>query len=170
GSWLNAKAQGSLYSGISDATYFKILLSGAHIQSFGEHIIASRARWGTLRTYEGETPSAYRFYAGGMNSNRAYGYRELGPKDLNGDPLGFNALIEGTLEYRFPVYESFRGVLFTDLTYGSDNYIPDYTIPYWGVGAGIRYITPIGPIAVDAGIDPNDFGQYAFHFRIGELF
>lgn len=170
GNWLNVKAQGSLYSSISDATYFKTLLSGAHIQSFGEHIIALRARWGTLRTYEGEVPSAYRFYAGGMNSNRAYSYRELGTKDPNGDPLGFNSLLEGTLEYRFPIYESFRGVLFTDLTYGSNNYLPDYTTPYWGIGTGIRYVTPIGPIAIDAGFDPNDFGQYSFHFRIGELF
>lgn len=170
GNLINLKAQGSIYSGISDATYIKTLFSGAHIQSFGEHIIALRARWGALRTYEGEVPSAYRFYAGGMYSNRAYGYRELGPKDPNGTPLGFNSLIEGTLEYRFPIYDSFRGVLFTDLTYGSDNYLPDYTIPYWGIGTGVRYVTPIGPIAIDAAVDPNDFGQYSFHFRIGELF
>lgn len=170
GNWLNIKGQGSLYSGISDATYFKILLAGAHIQSFGEHILAARVQWGTLRTYEGEVPSAYRFYAGGMNSNRAYTYRDLGPKDIHGDPLGFNALLEGTLEYRFPIYEAIRGVLFTDLTYGSDNYLPDYSIPYWGVGGGLRYVTPIGPVAIDIGFDPNDTGQYALHFRIGELF
>jgi outer membrane protein assembly factor BamA len=170
GNWLNLKTQGSIYSGISDATYFKTLLSGAHIQSFDEHVVATRIKWGTLRTYEGEVPSSYRFYAGGMNSNRAYTYRDLGPKDINGDPLGFNTLLEGTLEYRFPVYEAFRGVLFSDLTYGGNSYLPDYTLPYWGVGAGIRYVTPIGPIAIDVGVDPNDFGQYAFNFRIGELF
>ena len=170
GNWINVKAQGSLYSSISDATYFKTLLAGAHIESFGEHIIAARMQWGVLRTYEGEVPSAYRFYAGGMNSNRAYSYRELGPKDLNGNPIGFNSLLEGTLEYRFPIYDPIRGVLFSDLTYGSDNYLPDYTIPYWGVGAGLRYVTPVGPIAIDVGVDPNDFGQYTIHFRIGELF
>ena len=170
GNWINAKVQGSLYSGISDATYFKTLLSGAHIESFGEHIIALRAQWGVLRTYEGDVPSAYHFYAGGMNSNRAYTYRDLGPKDIHGNPLGFNSLLEGTLEYRFPIYDSIRGVLFTDITYGSDNYLPDYSTPYWGTGIGLRYVTPIGPIAIDVGFDPNDFGQNAFHFRIGELF
>ena len=170
GNWLNAKAQGSLYSSISDATYFKTVLTGAHIQSFGEHIIAARVQWGTLRLYEGDAPSSYRFYSGGMNSNRAYTYRDLGPKDINGDPIGFRSLLEGTLEYRFPIYESFRGVLFSDLTYGSDNYLPDYNNPYWAVGPGFRYVTPIGPVAVDVGIDPNDTTQYALHFRIGELF
>lgn len=171
GDWINARGQGSVYSSISDATYFKTLLSGAHIQTIWEdHIVAARVKWGTLRVYEGHVPSAYRFYAGGMNSNRAYTYRELGPKDLNGDPLGFDALLEGTLEYRFPVYDDFRGVLFTDLTYGGNSYLPDYSLPYLGIGAGIRYVTPVGPIAIDVGVDPGDIGQYALHFRIGELF
>lgn len=171
GIWLNANAMGSLLTpGLSDATYFKTLLSGAYIHSMDTQVIGSRVKWGTLRTYEGEVPSSYRFYAGGMNSNRAYTYRSLGPKNSQGDPTGFNAILEGTLEYRFPVYEEFRGVLFTDFTFISDHYIPDYSRPYWGVGTGLRYVTPIGPIAVDVGIDPGDTTQYAIHFRIGELF
>ncbi len=170
GNWINVKAQGSLLSNYSDATYFKTLLTAAHIESFGDHVLAARVHWGTLRTYEGAVPSAYRFYAGGMNSNRAYTYRNLGPKDLNGDPLGFNALLEGTLEYRFPLYSQLRGVIFSDLSYGSNNYIPDYQLPYWGVGGGLRYVTPVGPIAIDIGVNPHDFGQHTLQFRIGELF
>ncbi|MFA6188669.1 MAG: BamA/TamA family outer membrane protein [Sulfuricurvum sp.] len=170
GYWINAKAQGSLLSAYSDATYFKTLLSGAYLESIGEHVIGTRIKWGTLRTYDGQTPPSYRFYAGGMNSNRAYTYRDLGPKDLHGDPLGFNALLEGSVEYRFPLYSPIRGVIFSDLTFGSNNYIPDYSLPYWAVGAGLRYGTPIGPIALDFGIDPEDTAQYAIHFRIGELF
>lgn len=170
GNWINAKAQGALLSTLSDATYFKTLLAGAHIESLGEHVFAARVHWGVLRTYEGAVPSAYRFYAGGMNSNRAYTYRDLGPKDINGDPTGFNSLLEGTLEYRFPIYSQVRGVLFSDLTYGSSNYFPDYLLPYWGVGVGLRYVTPVGPIAIDVGADPHNFGQHTIHFRIGELF
>jgi outer membrane translocation and assembly module TamA len=74
------------------------------------------------------------------------------------------------LEYRFPIYQEFRGVLFNDVTVISDNYIPDYNTPYWGVGLGLRYKTPIGPISLDIGVDPEDTSQYAIHFRIGELF
>lgn len=171
GYWLNANVMGSLLTpGVSDATFFKSLLSGAYIQSFDTQVIGGRVKWGTLRTYDGEVPSSYRFYAGGMNSNRAYTYRNLGPKNSNGDPVGFNSLLEGTVEYRFPIYGEFRGVLFTDLTFVSNNYIPDYANPYWGVGTGLRYVTPIGPVAIDIGIDPNDTTQYAIHFRIGELF
>lgn len=171
GYWLNAKVTGSLISPVfSDATYFKSLLSGAFITSIDEHVFGAKLRWGTLRVYDGSVPSSYRFYAGGMNSNRAYAYRELGPKNSDGDPIGFPSLMEGSLEYRFPIYQEFRGVLFNDVTVISDNYIPDYNTPYWGVGLGLRYRTPIGPISLDIGVDPEDTSQYAIHFRIGELF
>lgn len=170
GYWINAKAQGSLLSDYSDATYFKTLLSGVYLESIGDHVVGTRVKWGTLRTYEGQTPPSYRFYAGGMNSNRAYTFRELGPKDTQGDPLGFASLLEGSVEYRFPIYSALRGVLFSDLTFGSNNYVPDYSRPYWAVGTGLRYVTPIGPIAIDVAFDPEDSGQYAIHFRVGELF
>ena len=172
GYWLNAKLTGSIQSTIfSDATYFKSLVSGAYITSIDEHVFGAKLKWGTLRLYDGEVPSSYRFYAGGMNSNRAYTYRDLGPKNSDGDPVGFSSMTEGTLEYRFPIYQEFRGVLFSDVTFASQNTLPDYVNDaYWGVGAGIRYVTPVGPIAIDFGIDPNDNSRYAIHFRIGELF
>jgi len=172
GYWLNAKVTGSVLSPFfSDATYFKSLLSGAYITSIGSHVFGAKLKWGTLRVYDGDVPSSYRFYAGGMNSNRAYTYRDLGPKNSDGDPIGFFSLMEGSLEYRFPIYDELRGVLFTDLTFASDRYIPDYANNgYYGVGAGLRYVTPVGPIAIDVGVDPEDTAQYAIHFRIGELF
>jgi len=172
GYWLNGNFMGSLLTpGLSDATYFKTLLTAAYIKSFGEQTVGVRGKWGTLRVYDGSVPSSYRFYAGGMNSNRAYTYRDLGPKNSDGDPIGFFSLTEGSFEYRFPIYEEFRGVLFTDVTFASQNAIPDYAKDsYWGVGTGLRYVTPVGPIAIDVGFDPNDFNQYAIHFRIGELF
>jgi translocation and assembly module TamA len=172
GYWLNAKLSGSLQSVVvSDATYFKSLLSGAYITSIDEHVFGAKLKWGTLRLYNGELPSSYHFYAGGMNSNRAYTYRDLGPKNSSGDPIGFTSLTEGSLEYRFPIYQEFRGVLFTDLTFASQETFPDYANDgYLGVGMGLRYVTPVGPVALDVGFDPEDMGQYAIHFRIGELF
>ncbi len=57
------------------------------------------------------------------------------------------------------------------MTFASQNTVPDYARDgYLGVGAGLRYVTPIGPVAIDFGFDPEDTSQYAIHFRIGELF
>lgn len=44
GYWINAKAQGSLLGAYSDATYFKTLLSGAYLESVGEHVVGTRDR------------------------------------------------------------------------------------------------------------------------------
>jgi translocation and assembly module TamA len=33
-------------------------------------------------------PTSYRFYAGGINSVRGYGYKELGPKNADGNIEG----------------------------------------------------------------------------------
>ncbi|MDD2369347.1 MAG: BamA/TamA family outer membrane protein [Sulfuricurvum sp.] len=172
GYWLNANVMGSLYTpGLSDATYFKSLLSGAYITSIDEQVFGAKLKWGTLRVYDGSVPSSYRFYAGGMNSNRAYMYRDLGPKNSDGDPIGFASITEGTVEYRFPIYQEFRGVLFSDVTFASQNIIPDYAKDgYLGIGFGFRYVTPVGPVAIDFGFNPEDFAQNAIHFRIGELF
>ncbi|HZF71245.1 autotransporter assembly complex protein TamA [Sulfuricurvum sp.] len=172
GYWLNANVMGSLYTPwLSDATYLKTLLSGAYITSIDEHVFGAKLKWGTLRVYDGSVPSSYRFYAGGMNSNRAYMYRDLGPKNSDGDPIGFASITEGTVEYRFPIYQEFRGVLFSDVTFASQNIIPDYAKDgYLGVGFGFRYVTPVGPVAIDFGFNPEDFAQNAIHFRIGELF
>lgn len=172
GYWLNANVMGSLYTpGISDASYFKSLLSAAYITSIDEHVFGAKIKWGTLRIYDGEVPASYHFYAGGMNSNRAYTYRDLGPKNSDGDPIGFASITEGTLEYRFPLYKEVRGVLFNDITFASQNILPDYAKDgYLGVGAGLRYVTPVGPIAIDFGFNPEDFAQHAIHFRFGELF
>lgn len=171
GHFLRFEAQGSLQSEVSDATYSKYKLSGGYIIPISASVIALKADFGSLRRYDGELPASYRFYTGGMNSNRAYGYRKLGPTNANGDPIGSDSVFETTAEYRFPIYGNLRGVVFNDNTFIGRSDIPDYDQGYYSAGTGLRYITPIGPIAVDFGFDvENPKEQYAFHFHIGELF
>lgn len=171
GHFIRLETQGSLQSKLSDATYHKYRLSGGLILPVSSSIIALKADYGSLRLHDGDIPASYRFYAGGMHSNRAYSYRSLGPANAQGDPTGSNAILETTAEYRFAIYGNFRGVLFNDNTFIGRSDVPDYTQGYYSAGAGLRYLTPIGPIAIDLGFDiENPREQFAVHFHIGELF
>ncbi len=171
GHFIRSEVMGSLLSEVSDATYYKYKLSGAYIIPFLPSTVALKASFGSLHLFNGDIPPSYLFYGGGMNSNRAYGYRKLGPTNANGNPIGFNSLLETTAEYRFAIYGNLRGVLFNDNTFIGKTEIPNYDYGYYSAGVGLRYVTPIGPIAIDFGFDINNpKEQYAFHFHIGELF
>jgi len=171
GYFLNTEVMASLHSFISDATYYKFELKGGYILPLEKSILAMQASFGSLNIYDGEVPASYRFYGGGVNSNRAYSYQTLGPKNSAGDPVGFNSILETTIEYRFPIYKNFGGVVFNDNTFTKNSAISDSTHGYYSVGFGIRYTTPIGPLALDFGFDiSNPKENYAFQFRIGEVF
>jgi len=171
GYFVHSEVMGSMLSEISDASYYKYKLTGGYIIPFEPSVLGFKASFGSLHIYEGDIPSSYRFFAGGMNSNRGYGYRSLGPKNSNADPTGSDSILEITAEWRFFVYENFKGVIFSDNTFISNSEVPDYERGYYSAGIGLRYITPIGPIAIDVGCDlSKPTKQYAFHFHVGELF
>ncbi len=167
---LSLDAMGSIRSVLSDATYYKLLAVGIwHLPIPGINL-AWRGRAGTLDIADGEVPPSYRFYAGGMRSNRGWAYRQLGPKNRNGDPIGGFSVAESSLEWRHNLPHSLRGVLFVDATVLGQDASPDFGTVYTAVGAGLRYLSPIGPIGLDFGLNIDDPSQYALHFHIGELF
>lgn len=171
GYFIKGELMGSLKSSVSDATYYKFKTTIGSINTIENIILALKADYGILKLSDGELPASYRFFAGGMNSNRGYGYRKLGPKNSIGNPTGVDSIFETTAEVRFGIYGDFKGVVFSDNSFLSQENTPDFSRGYHSVGFGIRYITPIGPIAIDFGFDTkNPTKQYAIHFHIGELF
>lgn len=60
------------------------------------------------------------FFAGGANDMRGWEYRRLGPGSFNQDTANVidrmgDLKILGNIEYRFPIYRSFKGSLFVDM-------------------------------------------------------
>ena len=95
------------------------------------------------------------FFSGGTNSNRGYGYREVGPfaqsKSFDAKiPTGGRLLWEASLELRFPIVGELRSALFLD---GSDVTLGDFRLdrPHLSAGLGLRYDTPVGPLRADVG-------------------
>ncbi len=133
---------------------------------------------GTVDTWAGGdvVPIFDRLYLGGANNLRGFSFRDVGPKDENGEPIGGQSLARLTTELTFPIFrQTIRGAVFFDTgfvnagsySFGTSNINSD-------VGFGVRLNLPIGPIRMDYGIpiksDPfNDSGG-RFNFNIGYQF
>ncbi|HEY5955785.1 MAG TPA: POTRA domain-containing protein [Polyangiaceae bacterium] len=111
------------------------------------------------------------FYSGGPNSNRGYGYSEVGPHGPLGlllpgtvdclaipdapdciRPLGGLTLWEASMEVRFPISGALRGVTFIDASdVTRERGRLRLSVPHLSPGIGLRYDTPIGPLRLDIG-------------------
>ena len=119
-------------------------------------VLAASARVGWKPPYGGDTelPISERFFAGGSTTLRGFKQNEAGPY------AGGQLMTIGNVEYRFPVkfipLNNLRGGVFYDtgnvFERPSDFSLSDFT---HSVGAGLRYITPIGPIRLDIGFNLN---------------
>lgn len=117
-----------------------------------------------------------RLYLGGANNLRGFKFRDVGPKDKFGNPIGGNSLAYITLEITFPVVPRIRGAIFTDWGFvnaGAYNY--SFSNMNGDVGIGIRLDLPIGaPIRLDFGY-PVKYDRFnkssgQFQFNIGYQF
>jgi outer membrane protein insertion porin family len=72
-------------------------------------------------------------------------------------PIGGAGLLEGSLELRFPVTpERLRGAAFLDFGHiWTEDAKPTLANLAWTPGAGLRYISPIGPVRVDVGYNTS---------------
>ncbi len=122
----------------------------------------------------GDVPIFDRLYLGGANSLRGFDYRDVGPKDSVGNPLGGRTLGHLTLEYTFPVVEKVRGAFFYDTGFVSSDAYDFNGDVNSDFGFGVRLDLPIGPIRIDYGIPIqsdtfNDSGG-KFNFNVGYQF
>ena len=119
-------------------------------------------------------PLFERFYLGGPNSIRSFKFMQISPVDDNGVRVGGTSEVLANAEYLIPLPFGLRLAGFYDVgnVYGSGTSF-DLTSLKQGVGGGVRWQSPFGPIRVDYGINPNrkpgeSFG--AFQFSVGSPF
>lgn len=159
-----------------EATKYMLLPGDTILTIIGE--ISTVTNWGGPNG----VPIWDRLYLGGANNMRGFKYREVGPKDDHGEPLGGSTLARATIEYTFPIIEKVRGAVFYDVGFvnaGSYDFSPTEEPNGSGglaqdAGIGLRVELPIGPIRIDYGI-PLQNDAYAgdgghFNFNIGYQF
>jgi outer membrane protein insertion porin family len=141
----------------------------------GKTLLAFGVRGGILVPMQGheEVPIEERFFNGGSRSVRSFAERELGPKDVNGYPIGGETFTTFNIEYVFPIFGDLMGAVFTDAGSVGRTVSDGLGEMRYGVGAGLRYRLPVGPLRLDYGVNPNpkkDEERGAFHFSFGFAF
>ncbi|OWW22184.1 outer membrane protein assembly factor BamA [Noviherbaspirillum denitrificans] len=119
------------------------------------------------------------FYAGGIGSVRGYEGSSLGPRATNGDPLGGTSRIIANAELQFPFPGSgndrtLRWFTFFDAgnVYAEGAKMNLSELRY-AVGAGISWVSPIGPLKLSYGVPVNSKTgdrKQNFQFQLGTGF
>jgi translocation and assembly module TamA len=165
------------YDALQSATWVKFRVEGSAYVPFDKdarYVAAFRLATGSIVGASVEqVPADRRFYAGGGGSVRGYAYQGIGPKDAFGQPIGGLSLVEASIEMRIGITDTIGIVPFVDAGTVSEQEYPDFSDIKVGAGLGVRYLTPFGPLRLDAAVplnpDPGDpdFGIYA---GIGQAF
>ena len=120
-------------------------------------VLNLRGKVGFVEPYSGRTVPIYeKFYVGGLQTVRGFEYGMAGPFDVNKEPLGAKKMVSFQSELIFPLSSEIglKAAIFWDVGKGFDRF-SDITPLKTGVGAGIRWFSPFGPIHIDLGINPN---------------
>jgi len=138
-------------------------------------ILATRAKAGFLfGTERNNVPADERFYAGGGGSVRGFRFQQAGELDEDDDPIGGRSLFEIAGEIRTQFNESLGAAIFADSGAAFGSTTPDFQEDLRiGVGGGLRYFSPIGPIRLDVGfpLDRRDSDDaFQIYVSIGQAF
>ncbi len=110
-------------------------------------------------------PLTERFFAGGDQSVRGYGYQRLGPTDETGEVIGGRYLTSASAEVDYLFAGNFGAAVFVDSGNADDNFPVD---PYTAAGVGFRWRSPVGMFRLDfAHPFTNSDDRYRIHISIG---
>jgi len=132
--------------------------------------VATVSQWGNGN----DVPIFERLYLGGSNNLRGFPFREVGPQDENGEPVGGKTMWRTTIEWTFPIVEKARGAIFYDTGFvNSEPWSFGFNHIASDVGIGLRLDLPIGPLRLDYGYPLQRDGYHGggrFNFNVGYQF
>jgi translocation and assembly module TamA len=129
-----------------------------------------RGEYGQVLLKDKQTvPESQQFRAGGDDSVRGYAYRSLGPI-VNGATGSGNVMYTISGEMARPVSDALPalwGATFIDLGNAGNSF--SGLKPALGVGVGVRYRSPVGPLRLDWAYG-RDVRRSRIHFSVGIAF
>ena len=171
---LNLRMSPETSLGQGSRFYLRGMLDGSYYQPIGESlVIAARARVGSIiGTGRDSLPPSRRYYGGGGGSVRGFGYQQLGPKDIEGNPIGGRSLNEAAAEVRYR-FGNFGAVAFVDAGQVYPESTPQFDDWRFGVGLGGRFYTNFGPMRIDVATPVNrrkGESRFSFYVSLGQAF
>ena len=132
----------------------------------GRSVLAARALVGFAQgaaTFS--LPPDQRFYGGGSGTIRGYRYQSVGPQFPDGNPEGGTAISAGSVEFRQRIGANWGVAVFADGGQVSTS-LRSLSTFYTGLGTGIRYYTPIGPVRFDIAVPTKHYISNGDPFEI----
>lgn len=177
GSFNSGSAELASYYFGSEVDYYKLAgQSSWYFPLFRKYTFVVSGRGGYIHPTRDtvEVPIQKRFFLGGRTTVRGFKEESLGPLAADGTPTGGNYMVNLNNELRIPLQYGFNLALFVDAGSVWFRGIPNAGFDLReSSGLGLRYVTPVGPIALDYAwkLDRRE-GESAseWHFTIGAVF
>jgi translocation and assembly module TamA len=150
----------------SEVPFRQLNASAALVRGLGKRTrLLLRAEAGSIRGSQFERlPPSLRYFAGGDRSVRGYGYQELSPVFEGDQRVGGRKLLVASAELERMLTGQWGAAVFVDAgnAYGSA------FEPAVGVGLGLRWRSPVGPVQLDLarGLDEPE-QALRLHVRLG---
>lgn len=167
---ISAEVAGGIFGGSNNFTKY-IVETSWYFRTIGRLVLALHAKAGIVDNFGASTevPIYERFLVGGAETVRGYGYfGEIGPPD------GGKSMLVLNIEYKFTIPQTpIQFAIFYDAgnSWGTINHA-SYNLKE-GIGAGIRFLTPIFPIRLDYGYGLQhkpEAEKAQWYFTIGQIF
>ncbi|WP_307183915.1 autotransporter assembly complex family protein [Massilia sp. BSC265] len=165
---LQGQLGGALLPILTDERFLRLYLRGQMFKPLGPSgTLVLRSEFGAVATKEKlGVPSTFLFRAGGDQSVRGYGYRELGVRENNAI-VGARYLATASAEYQYYFRPPWGVAVFYDVGNAADR-LGDLQ-PKSGFGVGARWRSPVGPINVDLAYG-HAVKKARLHFSLGFTF
>jgi len=117
-------------------------------------------------------PETQLFLTGGDTSVRGYGLRDIGIAQADGGVAPGRTMALASVEWQRPIWRNglrspWETALFVDAGAVADK--PADLKPRWGVGGGVRYNSPVGPLRLDLAYGVQS-KAWRLHFNVGFSF
>lgn len=168
----NVQLMGGSEELLSTIDFLKLTGSFRYLRAVSSRntLIASFA-YGVIRSNDYQrVPVSQRFFAGGDRSVRGFSYKDVSPKDEEGDSIGGRFLELASLEYNYRFRDNWSAAVFTDAGRAYNRHSDGYSV---GAGVGLRWQSPVGAFRIDIATpieDPDDTGGVRVHLSLGPEF